>query len=220
VRKIVAAPFVSLDGVVEMSEQWTIPYFTADMQRVIQQGMAAADTMLMGRRTYEQMAAYWPNLTATDDPFAEFLNTSPKLVVSTTLQSVDWQNATLITNDVIGEVARRKQQPGKDILIPGSATLVRCLLHEGLVDELRLLLFPIVLGSGQRLFDGWTVRLPLRLVESRRSTAGSSRSPTSQHPSKTRIAQLKAVVHQDPLAAQGRHDRATSARGAFRLSGT
>src|SRR4029453_11232787 len=131
--------------------------FTADMQRVIQQGMAAADTMLMGRRTYEQMAAYWPNLTATDDPFAEFLNTSPKLVVSTTLQSADWQNSTLITNDVIGEVnrrrhhptlipndvigevTRRRQQPGKDILIPGSATLVRCLLHEGLVDELRLL---------------------------------------------------------------------------------
>ena len=171
-RKIVAAPFVSLDGVVELSEQWTIPYFTADMQQVIQQGMAAADTMLMGRRTYEQMAAYWPNLTATDDPFAEFLNTSPKLVVSTTLQSVDWQNSTLITNDVIGEVARRKQQPGKDILIPGSATLVRYLLHEGLVDELRLLLFPIVFGSGERLFDGWTVRLPLRLVESQTLDSG------------------------------------------------
>jgi dihydrofolate reductase len=126
----------------------------------------------MGRRTYEQMAAYWPNLTATDDPFAEFLNTSPKLVVSTTLQSVDWQNATLITNDVIGEVARRRQQPGKDILIPGSATLVRYLLREGLVDELRLLLFPIVLGGGQRLFDGWTTRLPLRLVESRTLDSG------------------------------------------------
>jgi dihydrofolate reductase len=171
-RKIVAAPFVSLDGVVELSEQWTIPYDTADMQRVVQQGMAAADTMLMGRRTYQQMAAYWPNLTATDDPFAEFLNTSPKLVVSTTLQSVDWQNATLITNDVIGEVTRRKQQPGKDILIPGSATLVRCLLQEGLVDELRLLMFPIVLGSGQRLFDGWTARLPLRLVESQTLDSG------------------------------------------------
>jgi dihydrofolate reductase len=172
VRKIVAAPFVSLDGVVELSEQWTIPYFTADLQQVIQQGMAAADTMLMGRRTYEQMAAYWPSMTATDDPFAEFLNTSPKLVVSTTLQSVDWQNATLITNDVIGEVARRKHHPGKDILIPGSATLVRCLLHEGLVDELRLLVFPIVLGRGQRLFDGWTARLPLRLVGSQTLDSG------------------------------------------------
>ena len=171
-RRIVAAPFLSLDGVVEMSEQWTIPYFTADLQQVIQQGMAAADTMLMGRRTYQQMAAYWPNLTATDDPFAEFLNTSPKLVVSTTLQSVDWHNATLITNDVIGEVTRRKQQPGKDIVIPGSATLVRCLLHEGLVDELRLLLLPIVLGSGQRLFERWTARLPLRLVKSQTVDSG------------------------------------------------
>jgi dihydrofolate reductase len=171
-RRIVAAPFVSLDGVVEMSEQWTIPYFTADLQQVIQQGMATADTMLMGRRTYEQMAAYWPSMTPTDDPFAEFLNNSPKLVVSTTLQSVDWQNSTLITDDVIGEVARRKQQPGKDILIPGSATLVRYLLHEGLVDELRLLLFPIVFGSGERLFDGWTARLPLRLVESQTLDSG------------------------------------------------
>ncbi len=171
-RKIVAAPFVSLDGVVEMSEQWTIPYFTAEMQQVIQQEMAAADTMLMGRRTYEQMAAYWPSMTATDDPFAEFLNNSPKLVVSTTLRSVDWQNSTLITNDVIGEVARRKQQTGKDILIPGSAILVRYLLHEGLVDELRLLLFPIVFGSGERLFDGWTARLPLRLVESQTLDSG------------------------------------------------
>jgi dihydrofolate reductase len=172
-RKLVAAPFLSLDGVVELSEQWTIPYFTADLQRVIQQGMAAADMMLMGRRTYQQMAAYWPNLTATDDPFAEFLNASPKLVVSTTLVSVDWQNATLITNDVIGEVTRRKQQPGgKDILIPGSATLVRCLLHEGLVDELRLLVFPVVFGSGERLFDGWTARLPLRLVESQTLDSG------------------------------------------------
>jgi dihydrofolate reductase len=171
-RNIVAAPFVSLDGVVEMSEQWTVPYFTADMQQVIQQGMTAADTMLMGRRTYEQMAAYWPRMTATDDPFAEFLNTSPKLVVSTTLRSVDWQNATLISNDVIGEVTRRKQEPGKDILIPGSATLVRYLLHEGLVDELRLLVFPIVFGSGERLFDSWTARLPLRLVASRTLDSG------------------------------------------------
>jgi dihydrofolate reductase len=171
-RKIIAAPFLSLDGVVELSEQWTIPYFTADLQRVIQQGMAAADTMLMGRRTYEQMAAYWPKLTATDDPFAEFLNTCPKLVVSTTLRSVDWQNATLITNDVTGEVTRRKQQPGRDILIPGSATLVRSLLHEGLVDELRLLVFPIVLGGGERLFDSWTARLPLRLVASRTLDSG------------------------------------------------
>ena len=96
-RKIAAAPFVSLDGVVELSEQWTIPYATADMQQVIQQGMAAADTMLMGRRTYEQMAAYWPSMTPTDDPFAEFLNNCPKLVVSTTLQSTAaWRNSTTI----------------------------------------------------------------------------------------------------------------------------
>jgi dihydrofolate reductase len=151
------------------------------------------------------MAAYWPSMTPTDDPFAEFLNNCPKLVVSTTLQSVDWQNTTLITNDVSGEVARRKRQPGKDILIPGGATLVRYLVHEGLVDELRLLLFPIVFGSGERLFDGWTARLPLRLVERRRSTAGSSRSPTGQHPSepgRPPLRQLSARGHPRRVASE------------------
>ena len=182
--------------------------------------MAAADTMLMGRRTYEQMAAYWPNLTATDDPFAEFLNTSPKLVVSTTLQAVDWQNSTLITNDVIGEVTRRKQQPGKDILIPGSATWFAacstrawstscgcCCSRSSWAAASASLMAGL---SGCRC-GSWSRR---------GSTAGSSRSPTSQHPNKARSAHLKAVVHQDRLAAQGRHDRAMSARGAFRLSGT
>jgi dihydrofolate reductase len=171
-RKIVAGPFVSLDGVVEMSEPWTIPYASADVQQVIQRGMAEADTMLMGRRTYQQMAAYWPGVSATADPFAEWLNNCPKLVVSTTLQSVDWQNSTLITGDVIGEITRRKQQPGKNIMIPGSATLVRRLLREGLLDELRLLLFPLVLGGGERLFDDWGARLELRLVESQTLDSG------------------------------------------------
>jgi dihydrofolate reductase len=172
-RKIIAGPFVTLDGVVELSEQWTMPYFSADMRQVIQQGMTEADTMLMGRRTYEQMAAYWPGMSATDDPFAAWLNNSPKLVVSTTLTSVGWQNATLISGDVVGEISRRKQQPGKNIMIPGSATLVRCLLREGLIDELRLLLFPLVLGTGGRLFDDWTDRLPLRLTESRTLEGGT-----------------------------------------------
>jgi dihydrofolate reductase len=171
-RKIVAGPFMSLDGVVELSEPWTIPYVSAEVQQVIRRGMAEADTMLMGRRTYQQMAAYWPGVSATADPFAEWLNNSPKLVVSTTLQSVEWQNSTLITGDVIGEITRRKQQPGKSIMIPGSAALVRCLLREGLLDELRLLLFPLVLGGGERLFDDWTARLALRLVESQTLDSG------------------------------------------------
>jgi dihydrofolate reductase len=187
VRKIVAAPFVSLDGVVEMSEQWTIPYFTADMQQVIQQGMAAADTMLMGRRTYEQMAAYWPSMTATDDPFAEFLNNSPKLVVSTTLQSVDWQNATLITNDVIGEVARRKQQPGKDILIPGSATLVRCLLHEGWSTSCGCCCSRSSWAAASASLTAGPPGCGCGSWGPRRSTAGSSRSSTSQRPSKSEL---------------------------------
>ena len=219
-RKIAAAPFVSLDGVVELSEQWTIPYFTADMQRVIQQGMAAADTMLMGRRTYEQMAAYWPNLTATEDPFAEFLNTSPKLVVSTTLQSVDWQNSTLITNDVIGEVTRRKQQPGKDILIPGSATWSAACSTRAWSTSCGCCCSRSSWAAASASLTAGLSGCRCGSWSPRRSTAASSRSPTSQHPSEARSAHLKAVVHQDRLAAQGRHDRATSARAAFCLSGT
>lgn len=166
-RKIIAGPFVSLDGVVELEEPWNVPYFSTDMQQVIQSGMDEADTVLMGRRTYEQMSAYWPEVSAEDDPFADYLNNVPKLVVSTTLTAPRWTNTTLITSHVIGEIARRKEQPGKNILIPGSATLVRTLLDAGLVDQLGLLLFPVVLGSGRRLFEGLGHKLPMRLTESR-----------------------------------------------------
>jgi dihydrofolate reductase len=93
-----------------------------------------------------------------------------------------WQNSTPITGDIIGKITRPKQQPGKNIMIPGSATLVRCLLHEGLLDELRLLLFPLVLGGGERLFDDWAARLPLQQVELLMLDTGSSPSATSQHP--------------------------------------
>jgi RibD C-terminal domain len=147
------------------------------------------------------MAAYWPNLTATDDPFAELLNASPKLVVSTTLQSVDWQSSTLITNDVIGEVTRRKQQPGKDILVPGSATLVRCLLQEGLVDELRLLLSRSSWAAASASLRAGLPGCRCGWWSPRPSTAGSSHSPTSQHLSDPEHA-LQAGAHQDRPAAQ------------------
>lgn len=171
-KKIIAGPFVSLDGVVELEEPWTMPYFSSDMQHVIQSGMDEADTLLMGRRTYEQMAAYWPELTGEDDPFADYLNNVPKLVVSTTLTSVGWANTTLITSDVIGEISSRKEQHGKDIRIPGSATLVRTLLQERLLDRLELLLFPVVLGGGRRLLEGLDHKLPMRLTDSRALSRG------------------------------------------------
>ncbi|MGH2740244.1 MAG: dihydrofolate reductase family protein [Actinomycetota bacterium] len=124
--------------------------------------------MLLGRRTYEEWAACWPDKTAEDDPFADYINNIPKLVVSTTLKSVEWRNSTLITGDLGEELSRLKQQPGKDIAISGSATLVRSLLRDGLLDELGLLLFPVVVGTGKRLFEDWAAdQVPLELVESR-----------------------------------------------------
>jgi dihydrofolate reductase len=171
-RKIVAGLFVSLDGVVEMPEQSILPYFDGELVEVIQSDQDEADTILLGRRTYQEFAAYWPGKSAADDPFADYINRTPKLVVSTTLKTVDWRNTTLIADGVVDELIKRKRHPGKNISIAGSATLVRSLLLEGLVDELRLLVFPIVVASGKHLFDGWAEQMPMRLVASRALSTG------------------------------------------------
>lgn len=165
-RKIVAALMASLDGIVEGPENWTPPYFTDEVWQVTSKGMAASDTLLLGRRTFELFAAYWPDKTADDSPYADYLNSTPKFVVSTTLKSVTWRNSSLITEDIVGQIAKLKQQPGKNITILGSATLVRSLLRTGLLDQLGLLLYPIVVGTGKRLFEDWTAKVPLKLVES------------------------------------------------------
>lgn len=150
-RKITAGFFLSLDGVMEAPETWHFPYFNDEMGAVVGGQMAAADTMLLGRRTYDEFAAHW-STQGSDVPFADQINGTPKYVVSTTLTSADWKNSTLISENVADEVRRLKEQPGKDISVTGSATLVRFLLEEGLLDELSLLLHPIVVGRGRRLF--------------------------------------------------------------------
>lgn len=171
-RKLTAGLFVSVDGVVESPEKWTFPYFNDEVGQVVQSQMEAADTMLLGRRTYEEFAAYWPDKTAEDDPFADYINNTPKLVVSNTLRSVEWRNSTLVTGDVVEELTKHKQQPGKNIGMTGSATLVGSLLRDGLLDELKLLLYPIVVGTGKRLFEGSADQVPLKLVESRALSNG------------------------------------------------
>jgi dihydrofolate reductase len=120
--------------------------------------------MLLGRRTYEEFAAYWPN-QGRDVPFADQMNNIPKLVVSTTLKTVEWQNSTLITGDVVEELTKLKQQPGKNINITGSATLVQSLLRDGLLDELGLLVCPLVVGRGVRLFEGMSNQVALELLD-------------------------------------------------------
>ncbi len=166
-RKIVAGLFVSLDGVAEAPNRWVFPYMTDVVGQVVGASMETSDAMLLGRRTYEEWAGYWPDKTAEDDPYADYINSVPKHVVSTTLKTpLAWRNATLVTGDPRTEIATLKQQPGKDIAVSGSISLVGWLLREGLLDELSLLVFPVVVGSGKRLFDGPN-QVPLTLVQSR-----------------------------------------------------
>src|SRR5687768_5299302 len=170
-RKIVAGLFMSLDGVVEAPEQWHFPYFNDQMGAAVASQMAAADTMLLGRKTYEEFAAYWPQ-QSDDAGFAAQMNGTPKLVASTTLKELAWENSTLLGEDAAAELTALKQQPGKDISITGSATLVRSLIESGVLDELRLLIHPVIVGSGKRLFDGGLSQTSMELTESETFTTG------------------------------------------------
>jgi dihydrofolate reductase len=170
-RKIIAGLFISLDGVVEAPETWQFPYFNDEMGEAVTAQADASDTMLLGRRTYEEFAAFWPN-QSSDEPFADVMNKTPKLVASTTLKDVEWQNSTLIEGDVVESLKHMKEQPGKAISITGSPTLVRSLLRAGVLDELRLLVHPIVVGHGKRLFEAEEQPIPLRLIEAKTFTTG------------------------------------------------
>lgn len=166
--KVVASLFLSLDGVAEAPERWHFPFVDEAMGAAIGQRMADAGAFLLGRRTYEEWAAYWPGQPTQENPMAAVINDLPKYVASTTLRQADltWQNSTLLGADVAAEVSRLKQKPGKEIAICGSATLVRSLLAAGVVDELRLMVHPLVLGAGGRLFENGIGRMPLELVSS------------------------------------------------------
>jgi dihydrofolate reductase len=166
-RKIVAGLHVSLDGVTESPEKWTFQFFNDEVGQEVGSQMAESDAILLGRRTYEEFAAYWPGKSAADDPIADFLNNTPKYVVSKTLKSPEWRNSTLIRGDVAEALTQLKEGPGKNITITGSVTLVGSLLSSGLIDELRLLLFPIVVGNGRRLFEDIREQFALKLVESK-----------------------------------------------------
>jgi dihydrofolate reductase len=172
-RKVVAGLFISLDGVVEAPGEWHFPYFDDNMGQAVGAQMSASDAMLLGRVTYEEFAAYWPVQGAEGDAeLAEFMNGTPKYVVSNTLKSADWQNSTLINGDVNAAIAALKEQPGKDIGITGSPTLVRTLLRDGLLDELRLLVHPIVVGRGKRLFPDGFDQIGLQLTDSQTFPTG------------------------------------------------
>jgi dihydrofolate reductase len=175
-RKVVASFFISLDGVVEGPGPgddfelagWTMPYWDDEIAKFVQAGMNASDALLLGRVTYQGFAAAFASGTEGD---AETMNSFPKYVVSTTLEAAEWNNSTLIKGNVVEEVAKLKQQPGRDIAISGSGELVHTLLQHDLIDELNLLVYPVVLGRGKRLFKDGSM-LTLKLVQAKASSSG------------------------------------------------
>jgi dihydrofolate reductase len=160
--------FISLDGVIERPETWHFGYFNDEMGEVIGELMGGSDATLLGRQTYDEFAGYWPNADPSD-PITGQMNGSRKYVVSTTLTDAAWENSTLISGDVKAELAKLKQD--NNLGTTGSATLVRWLLEEGLIDELHLLVHPVVVGHGKKLFaDG--AKVPLKLVSATTFTTG------------------------------------------------
>jgi dihydrofolate reductase len=172
-RKVVAAEFLSLDGVMESPDQWHFPYFNDEMGQAVGEGFETSDALLMGRVLYEEWVAFWPQQDPEENPVAATMNNVSKYVVSTTLEGpLEWNNATLIGDNVAEEISELKRQPGKDIVISGSGALVRSLLEYGLLDELKLMIHPIVVGSGKRLFEDGEKQTALELVESKTFSTG------------------------------------------------
>jgi dihydrofolate reductase len=174
-RKVVVSEFVSLDGVME-DPSWESPFRGEEQEKFKFDELAAADALLLGRKTYEGFAAAWPDMMehyegprrAELGEYAEMMNGYPKHVASTTLQEpLGWNNSTIIKGNIPEEVDKLKQQEGKDLLVFGSADLMNTLMRHGLVDELRLMVFPIIVGKGKRLFEDGEDGRTLKLVDSK-----------------------------------------------------
>ena len=172
-RKIVSWLFISLDGVVEAPNEWQFDVFDDDMLADLASTTEAEDAMLMGRVSYQEWASFWPS--STDEPYASHINSTPKYVVSTTLDDVEWgkwDKPILIKDNLAAEINKLKQQSGKNISIGGSPTLVRSLIQENLLDELKLMIHPVIVGKGKRLFTEDLDLKRLKLVDSKVTGTG------------------------------------------------
>lgn len=168
-RKITVTEFLSLDGVME-NPAWTFPYWNDEIAKFKGEETTPNDVLLLGRVTYEGFAAAWPQRTG-DDSGATYFNGVRKYVISNTLDTVEWNNSVLIKGDPVTEITRLKQQDGENLVVHGSGRLAQTLMQHNLVDTLRLLIYPVVLGKGQRLFvEGVTATL--KLVETRSFSSG------------------------------------------------
>ncbi len=177
--------FLTLDGVMQSPGAptedpsggfkhggWLVPYADADMGRYITDVFAPIDALLLGRKTYEIFAAHWPRVTDPNDPIAVALNKMPKYVVSRTLDKVGWHNSSLIKGDLVHEVDQLKRRHGREISVQGSSQLAQALIQHDLIDEYHLWFYPVVLGTGKRLFGSGTVPAALTLADSKRTNTG------------------------------------------------
>jgi dihydrofolate reductase len=172
VRKIIASEFITLDGVFEEPGRgdWHFQYFSDELERYKLNGVMEAEAQLLGRVTYDDFAAAWPSVE-DEQGFAEKMNTMPKYVVSSTLTEPTWENTTVLQGDASSAVRELKSGEGGPLLIGGSGQLVRTLVADGLLDELRLIVHPIVVGKGARLFEG-VPNVPLTLTEAKPIDSG------------------------------------------------
>jgi dihydrofolate reductase len=168
-RKITAGLFISLDGVVEAPDQWHFPYFNEEMGAAVDATIVSADTILLGRKTYDSFAGAWPEREAEggeDADFAKRLGDARKIVVSNHQLEFTWRNSEQLEGNLVEAVTALKNEPGGNIAMSGSVSVVRQLLAAGLLDELHLLVHPIAVRKGMRLFDEGKTPIPLRLISS------------------------------------------------------
>jgi dihydrofolate reductase len=173
-RKIWVKAWMTLDGVFDADtmDQWWNPYDSAERQKYILEGYSRGEVYLLGRTTYEMLWPFWSTQTNNDDGPGPILNRMKKYVVSTTLKIAPWKESTIITGNVVEEITKLKHQPGKDIIIDGSASLVHSLMGTDLIDEYRFLVQPMIMGRGRRFLTDGMPQTKLRLVESKTLSLG------------------------------------------------
>ena len=173
-RRIIVSESVAVDGVfdAETMGQWAAPYYSEERDEIVRGIVLAADALLLGRTTYDLQAWYWPNQKGDKYGIANHKNSMPKYVVTSRPLQAQWNNSTAIQNNIVEEIAKLKGQPGKDILIEGSATLVEALAQAGLIDQYKLLIHPSVMRSGKRFFREGMGLTKLNLLESKPLSLG------------------------------------------------